>query len=68
MQPDDEAVPLSDIEQLDALEARVGKHMPEEAKVPPLSDLLATLRQLRDQELEPNPSGEGFSDSAGRRC
>ena len=45
------------VEQLDALEAWVGKHMPAEAKVPPLSVLLATLRQLRDQDLEPDPSG-----------
>jgi len=34
-----------------------GKHMPEEAKVPPLSGLLATLRQLCDQDLEPDPLG-----------
>ena len=47
------------VEQLDALEAWVGKHMPDEAKVPPLSQLLATLRQLRDQDLEPDPSGGG---------
>jgi hypothetical protein len=47
------------VEQLDALEAWVGKHMPEEARQPPLSDLLATLRQLREQDLEPDPSGGG---------
>ena len=47
------------VEQLDAFEAWVGKHMPAEAKVPPLSGLLATLRQLRDQDLEPDPSGGG---------
>ena len=33
--------------------------MPEEATQPPLSELLATLRQLRDQDLEPDPSGGG---------
>ena len=48
------------IEQLDALEAWVGKHLREEAKVPPLSDLLATLHQLRDQDLEPDPAGGGL--------
>lgn len=47
------------LEQLDAVEAWVEKHIPEEAKQPPLSDLLATLRQLRDQDLEPDPSGGG---------
>jgi len=47
------------LEQLDALEAWVEKHMPEEATQPPLSELLATLRQLRDQDLEPDPSGGG---------
>ncbi len=47
------------VEQLDALEAWVGVHMPEEASQPPLSDLLATLRQLRGQDLEPDPSGGG---------
>ena len=47
------------LKQLDALEAWIAKHMPEEATQPPLSDLLATLRQLRDQDLEPDPSGGG---------
>ena len=47
------------VEQLDALEAWVARHMPDEASQPPLSDLLATLRQLRDQDLEPDPSGGG---------
>lgn len=47
------------VEQLDALEMWVAKHLPEQAKQPPLSDLLATLRQLRDQDLEPDPSGGG---------
>ena len=47
------------VEQLDALEVWVAKHLPDDAKKPPLSDLLATLRQLRDQDLEPDPSGRG---------
>lgn len=47
------------VDQLDALEAWVARHMPEEAARPPLSELLATLRQLRDQDLEPDPSGGG---------
>lgn len=47
------------LEQLGAVEAWVAKHLPEEAKQPPLSELLATLRQLREQDLEPDPSGGG---------
>ncbi len=47
------------IEQVDAVEAWVAKHMPAEAKEPPLSDLLDTLRQLREQDLEPDPNGGG---------
>jgi hypothetical protein len=47
------------VEQLDALELWVAKHLPEAAKKPPLSELLATLRQLRDQDLEPDPEGGG---------
>jgi len=35
------------LEQLDALEAWVEKYIPEEAAQPPISELLATLRQLR---------------------
>jgi hypothetical protein len=31
----------------------------EEVTLPPLSDLLATVRQLRNQGLEPDPSGGG---------
>lgn len=49
------------VEQLDALEAWIAEHLADEAKHPPLSDLLATLRQLRDQDLEPDPSGGGGS-------
>lgn len=49
------------VEQLDALEAWIAEHLADEAKRPPLSDLLATLRQLRDQDLEPDPSGGGGS-------
>lgn len=47
------------IEQVDAVEVWVAKHIPQEAKQPPLSELLATLRQLRDQDLEPDPNGGG---------
>jgi hypothetical protein len=47
------------LEQVDAVEAWIAKEMPEEAKEPPLSDLLDTLRQLREQDLEPDPNGGG---------
>ena len=46
-------------EQLDALETWVEKNLPSATTEPPLADLLATLRQLRDQDLEPDPSGGG---------
>lgn len=46
-------------EQLDALEAWVQENLPSAMVEPPLADLLATLRQLRDQDLEPDPSGGG---------
>lgn len=45
------------VEQLDALEEWIAAHLPNEAKRPPLSDLLSVLRQLRDQDLEPDPGG-----------
>lgn len=48
------------IEQVDAVEAWIAREMPEEAKEPPLSDLLDTLRQLREQDLEPDPDGGGL--------
>lgn len=47
------------VEQLDSLEAWIREFMPEEAKTPPLSECLDTLRQLREQDLEPDPSGGG---------
>lgn len=46
-------------EQLDALEAWVQKNLPSAMSEPPLAELLATLRQLRDQDLEPDPSSGG---------
>jgi len=50
---------MSVVAQVDAVEAWVAKHLPEQAKEPPLSELLATLRQLREQDLEPDPNGGG---------
>ena len=47
------------VEQLDALEAWIHEHLPDEVDQPPLAEHLATLRQLRGQDLEPDPSGGG---------
>jgi hypothetical protein len=44
------------LEQIDALEAWMRKYMPEEVDRPPLAEHLETLRQLREQDLEPDPS------------
>ena len=47
------------VEQLDALEAWIRENLPSDMLQPPLAKLLETLRQLRDQDLEPDPSGGG---------
>jgi hypothetical protein len=44
------------LEQIDALEEWVRQYLPEQAERPPLSEHLATLKQLRQQDLEPDPS------------
>lgn len=47
------------VEQLDALEAWIKENLPRDLDQPPLVELLATLRQLRDQDLEPDPADGG---------
>jgi hypothetical protein len=47
------------VAQVDALEGWILKHLPDQADQPPLSGHLATLRQIREQDLEPDPSGGG---------
>lgn len=47
------------VKQLDSLEVWVQSRLREELKAPPLSEHLATLHQIRGQDLEPDPSGEG---------
>lgn len=57
---EDKARALRDLSaQVDALEAWINKHLSAVAAEPPLSDHLATLRQIREQDLEPDPSGGG---------
>jgi hypothetical protein len=47
------------VEQLDALEGWIREHLADEVETPPLAEHLETLRQLREQDLEPDPSGGG---------
>lgn len=47
------------VEQLDSLEGWLRRRLGEELKAPPLSEHLATLEQIRGQDLEPDPSGGG---------
>jgi hypothetical protein len=44
------------LEQIDGLEEWVREYLPEQAERAPLSEQLATLKQLREQNLEPDPS------------
>jgi hypothetical protein len=47
------------VDELDALEAWIREHLPDQIAAPPLAEHLETLRQLREQDLEPDPSGGG---------
>lgn len=47
------------VEQLDNLDEWLAAHLRDELKMPPLKELVATLKQLRTQDLEPDPSGGG---------
>jgi len=47
------------VNQLDSLEAWLSKKLPEEVNRPPLRDHVDTLKQIRSQDLEPDPSGGG---------
>jgi DDE family transposase/transposase-like protein DUF772 len=47
------------LHQIEAVEAWVYENLPEQAERPPLLELLATLEQLRQQDLEPDPPGGG---------
>lgn len=45
--------------QLDALQCWLENKLPEELKKPPLKEHVATLEQIRKQDLEPDPDGGG---------
>lgn len=53
--------------QVEALEEWVREHLGEQAERPPLSEYLATLKQLRDQDLEPDPSDPSGSKKRIRK-
>jgi hypothetical protein len=53
-----EAIPAL-LEQLNSLERWVAEHMSEELGRPPLQEHVATLRQVIDQDLEPDPDHPG---------
>ena len=56
--PDEKASAIpSLLEQLTRLEHWIAVRLPEETKRPPLEEQVATLRQIIDQDLEPNPDG-----------
>jgi hypothetical protein len=53
------------VEQLDSLEAWIHEHLADETETPPLAEHLETLRQLRDQDLDPQPPDGGPSIREG---
>lgn len=58
--PDDKTSAISTLlEQLLGLEQWIKARLPEEIKHPPLDEHLATLHQIIDQDLEPDPEGGG---------
>jgi hypothetical protein len=58
--PDQKSLALERlVAQLDSLEDWLARRLPEEVERPPLREQVETLRQLRAQDLEPDPSGGG---------
>jgi hypothetical protein len=45
--------------QLDSLQGWLERRLPEEMRKPPLNEHLTTLKQIRNQDLEPDPHGGG---------
>jgi hypothetical protein len=52
--------------QVDSLERWILKHLPDQVDQPPLSGHLATLRQIREQDLEPEPDPSRSVPKVGR--
>lgn len=50
-----------------SLERWIDKNLFKEAKQPPLDGLMATLRQIMDQDLEPDPDPAPDPDGSGMR-
>ena len=58
--PEERADALNElVDQIESLEAWVREHFEAAASEPPMSEHLATLAQLKQQDLEPDPSGGG---------
>jgi len=58
--PDAKATAINTlVQQLDALDAWLRDKLPEAITEPPLKEHLATLAQIREQDLEPDPAGGG---------
>lgn len=58
--PDEKATAIPTlIEQLTSLEQWLTRRLPDEMTRPPLDEQVATLHQIIDQDLEPDPSGGG---------
>jgi hypothetical protein len=61
-----EAIPML-LEQLTSLEQWVAEHLSEELARPPLQDEIATLHQIIEQDLEPDPDDPGGAPSSIRQ-
>lgn len=58
--PEQKAIALERlVSQLDGLERWLARRLPDDVERPPLHDHVETLRQLRAQDLEPDPKGGG---------
>ncbi len=61
-----EAIPML-VAQLTELERWVAEHLPQELNRPPLQEEVATLRQIIEQDLEPDPSDPSGATSRIRQ-
>jgi hypothetical protein len=64
--PEQKASALNTLhKQLENLQAWISQKLPEELKKPPLKDQVATLQQIMNQDLEPDPGGGGMKVRQG---